>query len=92
MNSIVLGIDSNGDLGGNVFTDINDLDIERDRFFSSNPNTLPNDRVGNVTIIDSSTLTADDYILEFTGPSDINYEVRRASDDSVVTRGLVSTG
>ncbi len=87
-----LGIDSNGDLGGNVFTDINDLDIARDRFFSSNQNTLPNDRVGNVTIIDSSTLTADDYILEFTGPSDINYEVRRASDDSVVTRGLVSTG
>ncbi|GAA3913514.1 flagellar hook-associated protein FlgK [Litoribacillus peritrichatus] len=86
-----LGMDANGDLGGYIFTDVNDLDIARSRFMGSGENVAPIDRVGNVTIIDSSIMTADDYVLEFTGPNDTNYEVRRLSDDSVVTRGVVST-
>jgi flagellar hook-associated protein 1 FlgK len=86
-----LGMDANGNLGGYVFRDVNDQDVARSRFMSSSDNALPNDRVGNITITDSSVMTADDYILEFTGPNDNNYEVRRVADDAVVTRGVIVT-
>lgn len=87
-----LGIDLSGQVGGFIFTDVNDTDAARNRFLSSANNVEPNDRQGNVTILDSSLMTADDYIFEFTGPGDNNYQVRRVSDDSVVTRGVIPNG
>ncbi|MFC3150006.1 flagellar hook-associated protein FlgK [Litoribrevibacter euphylliae] len=86
------GIDLSGQVGGFIFTDVNDMDAARSRFISSSNNATPNDRVGNVTILDSSVMTADDYIFEFTGPGNNNYQVRRVSDDSVVTQGVLPNG
>lgn len=87
-----LGIDLAGNIGGNIFRDVNDDDVTAARFLSSSNNATPNDRVGNVTILDASVLTADDYVLDFTGPNDTNYEIRRSDTDEVVTRGVIPNG
>jgi flagellar hook-associated protein 1 FlgK len=87
-----LGIDLSGQVGGFIFTDVNDTDLVDNRFLSSSNNALPNDRQGNVTILDSSIMTADNYVLEFTGPGNNNYQIRRESDDSLVVQGVLAGG
>jgi len=87
-----LGIDLSGNIGGNIFQDVNDETVASNRFLTSANNITPNDREGNVTILDSSVMTSDNYVLDFTGPNDNNYEIRRESDDSVVVRGVLPNG
>ncbi|GLQ32223.1 flagellar hook-associated protein FlgK [Litoribrevibacter albus] len=87
-----LGIDLSGQIGGLIFADVNDADAASNRFLTSANNALPNDRVGNVTILDSSEMTADNYVLDFTGPGNNNYQIRRESDDSIVVQGVLPNG
>jgi len=56
------GLDLNNQLGGNVFNDINDSDLMRDRVSSSTGN-LSNVQSAYVHIDDVSQLTLDDYEL-----------------------------
>ena len=87
-----LGIDLSGNIGQDIFQDVNEASVASNRFLTSSNNIAPNDRQGNVTILDSSIMTSDNYILDFTGPNNNNYEIRRESDDSVVVRGVLPNG
>jgi len=82
------GIDLNNQFGGNFFSDINDPLVATSRVFGDSDNAPPSDRVMSVEIIDSSKLTASDYVLEVSS-GDTSYRVTRQSDGSVVYSGAL---
>lgn len=84
-----LGIDLEGNLGGPIFTDINDPKLAANRVLSDSNNSLPNDRLLSVTIDDVSKLKIGDYKLSFEGTGK-QYTLIRESDGKLVAEGVLS--
>ncbi len=82
-----LGMDMEGQFGGDFFSDLNDPSLARDRVQSDFRNAPPNDRVMSVYFTDAGALSTSDYELRMTGPKKENYEVVRLNDDMVVASG-----
>ncbi|MDF1642783.1 MAG: flagellar hook-associated protein FlgK [Pseudomonadales bacterium] len=85
-----LGIDLEGKLGGNFFTDINATEATVERVVQDAANALPADRVMNVTITDVSQLSTSDYELRFDGPTNNDYQLVRLEDSKVVGTGPIA--
>lgn len=81
-----LGIDLNGKLGGNIFTDVNQTEITRDRVNNHMNNQGTADMA--VTITDAKQLTTSDYQLEFVSAT--GYQLIRKSDHLVVSSGSIA--
>ncbi|MDH7944883.1 flagellar hook-associated protein FlgK [Pseudohongiella sp. SYSU M77423] len=85
-----LGMDLEGSLGGNIFTDINHPTVAAGRVVASPDNRPPADRELSVTIDDVSKLNSSNYELSFPG-SGRQYVLKRLSDDKVMMSGMLST-
>jgi len=83
-----LGVDLQGELGGAIFTDINDPALMYNRVHSDVNNAEPGDRLLSVRIDDVNKLTTSDYRIDFTGPGR-NYSVIRQTDGKLVTQGIL---
>jgi flagellar hook-associated protein 1 FlgK len=81
-----MGIDLNGDWGGDFFVDMNSEDLASNRVSAYGSNTSSNDNDFNVYIEDTSALTGSDYILSVPGPDSSRYEITN-SDGEVVAEG-----
>lgn len=82
-----LGIDYNGNLGGNIFTDINNPEAILNRVINNTNNT--GTAAISVNITDVSKLKTSDYKLVFDTPT--HFTVTRLSDNSVVSSGAVGS-
>lgn len=83
-----LGIDLNNQKGGLIFTDVNDPTLAANRVFGDDKNAAPDDRVMSVELVDSSKLTASDYVLDVS-QGDTSYRITRQSDGAVVYSGAL---
>jgi flagellar hook-associated protein 1 FlgK len=83
-----LGMDLEGNLGGRVFSDINNASVAADRVREYTTNSPSDSRRISVLIDDVSGLTTSDYELSFSGPSG-RYNVVRLSDGKVVGQGML---
>lgn len=81
-----LGIDLNGNAGGNIFNDINDPALMSERVIANTNNS--GSGVMAVTIDDVNQLTASDYRLLFSSPS--QYTLTRLSDNTVVAANTLN--
>lgn len=73
-----LGMDLEGNLGGDLFTDINNAVSVSNRTIASGGNSLPKDQVVSVAITDINQLSTSDYQLDFTAAN--TYVLTRISD------------
>jgi flagellar hook-associated protein 1 FlgK len=80
-----LGIDYNGNIGGNIFNDVNNANLQSNRVFNNSNNTGTEDL--SVKITDTKQLTTSDYELRFDTSS--HYTLMRLSDKSIVSNGTV---
>lgn len=85
-----LGIDINGNPGGNFFSAINSEAVAERRIIPDSGNALPDDREARVEITDSSKLGTASYELRFTGPDDRQYEVRNATTGEIAKSGRIA--
>ena len=85
------GIDLNSQQGIDFFTPINTDALMRDRIKASSNNGFPNDRVATVSIDNISELTGSNYRLNLGGSGTLNYTLVRASDQTVVSSGMLSS-
>lgn len=83
-----LGVDLEGNLGRNLFTDINDPSLTVGRVLKSANNALPVDRQLRVRIDNLSELSTSDYKVIFPGPG-TRYSIVRSSDSQIVHQGVV---
>lgn len=67
-NQNKLGMDFNGNIGQNFFTDFNDINLQSDRSIANPSNSNPNADV-NVFIADVSQVQNSDYFLYMTSPT-----------------------
>jgi len=81
------GVDSNGAFGSNLFNSINDLSQITQRSIGKTGNT-PGSSNLNVTITDTSKLSASDYSVTF-NDSD-NYTIRSLPDGTAIGTGKAS--
>ncbi|GGY72420.1 hypothetical protein GCM10011613_16740 [Cellvibrio zantedeschiae] len=84
------GLDANGNYGQAMFTDINEKNITYTRIAHGN-NAQPDDRVLSLTIEDSSAISIEDYKFDIAAGTN-NYSIKRVSDNSVVSQGILSGG
>ncbi len=87
-----LGLNLEGNLGGNVFSDINSATAIARRTFASSANSLPTDQQVDVSIANIGALTTSDYRLTFTSAT--NYTLTRLSDNAsnaAIDPGLTGT-
>lgn len=77
-----LGIDLNGQLGGNFFKDVNNASLTSSRALADSRNSLSSGQV-SVEISDVTQLTTSDYVMEVS-PDGVTYQVTRESDGKVV--------
>ncbi len=82
------GVDLEGDYGVQMFADINDLTIARDRI-EHGDNAPPSDRIMSLAIDDVSQLTTSDYSFRIAAGTN-NYVVTRISDDTIVNQGMLN--
>ena len=82
-NQNKLGIDLQGNLGGNIFTDINSPNATKNRVITYSSNQ----GVGDLSVVvnDASQLTVSDYQLKFDSPT--HYQLMRMSDNQLVGAG-----
>ncbi len=82
-----LGADLNGNIGGNIFTDINDSSMKSTRVLASTKNVGS----GNIAvdITNPGQLTASDYSLVFSDAT--HYSLKRLSDNSIVSTGDITS-
>ncbi|MDP1603536.1 MAG: flagellar hook-associated protein FlgK [Legionella sp.] len=80
-----LGMDFNGNLGANLFNDINSLDATKKRVISNTTNQGSGDL--SVVITDPGKLLATDYELTFDNSTD--YKLVRKSDHQLVSQGSI---
>ncbi len=83
-----LGMDLEGNLGGRVFTDINNASIAAERVRENVNNSSSAGRQMSVVIDDVAALTTSDYELAFSGPGGA-YSVVRLSDGKMVAQGML---
>ncbi|EPF67529.1 flagellar hook-associated protein FlgK [Pseudomonas syringae] len=81
------GIDSKGNFGSNLYSSINSADAITQRSIGKTANSLGSGNL-NVTIGDTSKLTADDYEVTFSDAS--NFTVRRLPNGESVGAGALS--
>ncbi|MCW5588693.1 MAG: flagellar hook-associated protein FlgK [Legionellales bacterium] len=81
-----LGMDLQGNLGGNFYNDLNSATAMANRVLP-NLNNTQNETM-TVAITDVSQLTGSDYRLSFTAPND--YVLTRISDNTSVATGIVA--
>ena len=84
------GIDLNGQQGIDFFTSVNTEPLMRERIKASSNNGFPNDRVASISIDDIGQLTGSEYRLNLGGSGALNYTLVRASDQTVVSSGMLS--
>ncbi len=84
------GLDSNGNFGQVMFSDINNENVIYSRVVHGD-NAMPDDRVLSLRIEDASAITIDDYKFDILADSG-NYVIRRATDNSIVNQGILSGG
>ncbi len=87
-----LGMDLEGNLGGDFFLDINSAASIAARTINSSANSVPLDQVAAVSITDLSDVTVSNYRLSFTSAT--NYTVTRLSDgktNSAIDASLTGT-
>jgi flagellar hook-associated protein 1 FlgK len=80
-----LGIDLDGELGGNIFRDINDSSIVTQRAIVDSNNSDPGNQSLSVIITDISQLTISDYVLtavDNKGDAFVDYQLTRTSDNT----------
>lgn len=82
-----LGIDFYGNLGKNIFVDVNGPDAINQRVIPNTNNTGSENMT--VSITNSQQVTSSDYTLTFDGAS--NYTLTRLSDNTVVSSGSVTS-
>jgi flagellar hook-associated protein 1 len=82
-----LGIDANGNWGGNIFTDINNTGLVNQRVLPNAKNTGTENMT--VTIANTNQLVASDYKLVFDTSS--HYILTRKSDNTIVSQGAISS-
>lgn len=83
-----MGMDLEGNLGGPLFTDINDPALATGRI-SEFPHNSGSSRSMNVQITDTSQLANSSYELSFSGPNG-RYSVVRRTDGEVVAEGILT--
>lgn len=86
-NQSKLGVDLNGDLGGNVFNDINSANLMARRTLANGNNAGSCDMTVNID--NARQLTTSDYRLRF--DSTTHYVLTRINDNTVVGSGTIST-
>lgn len=84
------GLDANGNYGQAMFTGINEKNITYTRIAHGN-NAQPDDRVLSLSIEDASKITIDDYKFDIAAGTN-NYSIKRTSDNSIVSQGILSGG
>lgn len=84
------GIDYDDLKGGDFYTQINQPERTYGRVLGSRYNAEPDDRVVSVHIKDAGKLTTSDYRLEFTGPDNQAFQLRRISDDKIIVKSAVT--
>lgn len=85
-----VGMDLNGNLGGQFFGDINSEALARSRVIANSENTPPFDQRVSLNIVDSSLLTTDNYELRFTGPNDNDFSIVNSSTNDEIYRSVLS--
>ena len=78
-----LGVNLDGNLGGNIFRGINDGDIPGQRAIVDVSNSDPDNQTMAVKITDVSQLTIDDYrllVTDLDGDANVDYQLVRSSD------------
>lgn len=80
-----LGLDLDGNLGGTIFRDINDIGLQGERVRVDASNSNPNNQSMTVAITDVPQLVASDYVLNIVdndGSAPLDYQLIRLSDNS----------
>jgi flagellar hook-associated protein 1 FlgK len=70
-----LGIDFEGNKGGDFFEDINTPRLTYARVQGDARNADPDDRLVSAHIVDTSQLSTSNYVMEFPGPDDFIFKV-----------------
>ncbi|TCS39912.1 flagellar hook-associated protein FlgK [Reinekea marinisedimentorum] len=86
-----VGIDLNGDWGGNFFADMNSEDLVSNRVSAYGSNTSSNDNYFSVYIDDTSALTGSEYTLSVPGPDSSRFEITNSDGDVVAEGSLENT-
>ncbi|MBZ0332795.1 flagellar hook-associated protein FlgK [Marinobacter sp. AL4B] len=81
-----IGMDLEGDLGGNFFSDINSVEFQRSRVIANGNNAEPQNAQLAVEITDSSLLAAGTWSLKFSGDGK-SYQLVDASTGEVARQG-----
>ncbi|MFB2762532.1 flagellar hook-associated protein FlgK [Marinobacter shengliensis] len=81
-----IGMDLEGDLGGNFFTDVNDIGLQRSRVVPNANNADPKNGQLAVEITDSSLLPAGTWTLQFSGDGR-NFELIDSATGKTVNQG-----
>lgn len=84
------GVDYNGLKGKDFYTAINKPERTYQRVLGSRNNAPPNDRLVSVHIKDAGKLSTSDYRIEFTGPDNQSFQVRRINDDKIVVKSALN--
>ena len=84
------GLNLDGDLGGLFFRDINDDALMARRITPNPDNVAPDDRVASVRISDATELDNRSLQLDFSGPTDRDYEIRDALTGETLDSGRIS--
>ncbi|MGP9831514.1 flagellar hook-associated protein FlgK [Marinobacter sp. NSM] len=81
-----IGMDLEGDLGGNFFTDVNEIGLQRSRVVPNANNADPKNGQLAVEITDSSLLPAGTWTLQFSGDGR-NFELIDSATGKTVNQG-----
>ncbi|MGF2685786.1 flagellar hook-associated protein FlgK [Marinobacter sp. DUT-3] len=81
-----IGLDLEGELGGQFFTDINNIAAQRGRVVANANNQAPNDAQLAVEITDSSVLESGSWSLQFSGDGR-SYELIDSATGKTVNQG-----
>ncbi len=80
-----LGIDLDGNLGGNIFRDVNDGSIPGQRVVVDSGNSAPGLQSISINITDVSQLTTSDYVINVVDNDSVlplDYQIIRTSDNT----------
>ena len=85
-----LGVDLNGNFGGDVFRDVNSADLVRHRVeYLSNELGSPNKGQVNVYVEDVTEVPASDYVVRFSSVDDGAFTITREEDGALVYQGIL---
>ncbi|NNC55078.1 MAG: hypothetical protein HKO07_05085, partial [Pseudomonadales bacterium] len=82
------GIDLNGQQGGDLFTSLNDRNVQLSRVIYA-PENVNSDSVVSVRLDDPSALVGSSYKLSLGGVGVFNYSLTRESDGVIVAEGIM---